>query len=145
MADLEIFRRVRFFDPSRALTLNTQAADIDALAASLPAIQPHVAGMKAELPQYLALAVGFHTNRQSVDDFTRDVLHFWRTHGREIPALCQGARIVFALTPSSAASERVFSLMNCLFNCRQDATLADQLLASLMIRYNGRVDANEVD
>jgi hypothetical protein len=73
-----LFSLVRMFDPGRAVTLNTMQADIDALAGQLPGLLALAAGMKAELSNYLTLAATFTTNRGSVDDFTKDVLKFWK-------------------------------------------------------------------
>ena len=40
--------------------------------------------------------------------------------------------------PTSAASERVFSLLEAMFGKGHDASLADLIQAALMLRYNGR-------
>jgi hypothetical protein len=90
--------------------------------------------------QPITLARDFSTNRSSINDLTRDVLGWWRRHGSELgPEWCKGARIVFSLMPNSAASERVFSLLACLFPSTRASTLADQLELTLMLRFNKRV------
>ena len=45
---------------------------------------------------------------------------------------------MFALTPNSAACERVFSLMKSMFADEQLSCLGDMLQGSLMLRYNKR-------
>ena len=45
---------------------------------------------------------------------------------------------MFALTPNSAACERVFSLMKSMFTDEQLSCLGDMLQGSLMLRYNKR-------
>ena len=45
---------------------------------------------------------------------------------------------IFAMAPSSAASERVFSLVESMFGHEQKSALADQLQGSVMLRYNKR-------
>ena len=40
------------------------------------------------------------------------------------------------MTPSSAASERVFSLVASMFGKSRKSSLADQLQGSLMLKYN---------
>ena len=55
-----------------------------------------------------------------------------------MPAWAEAARIAFALTCTSAASERVFSLVEGMFGADQLHTLADQLQGSVMLRYNKR-------
>ena len=47
-------------------------------------------------------------------------------------------RIVGAFTPSSAAAERVFSLLKSMWGDTQLSALADMLQASLMLKYNKR-------
>ena len=64
---------------------------------------------------------------------------WWRTNHPRFPAWAEAARIAFALTCTSAASERVFSLVESMFG--EDlkvSSLADQLQASTMLRYNKR-------
>ena len=48
--------------------------------------------------------------------------------------------MVFAILPSSAPSERVFSLVEAMFGHSQDRMLADQLQGSVILRYNKRAD-----
>ena len=45
---------------------------------------------------------------------------------------------MFALTPNSAACERVFSLLKSMFSDEQRSCLGDLLQGSLMLRYNKR-------
>ena len=46
--------------------------------------------------------------------------------------------MVFAMTSSSAASERVFSLVDSMFGQGSLSSLADQLQGSVMLKYNKR-------
>ena len=59
---------------------------------------------------------------------------------QELPRLggAQAARIVFALSPNSAACERVFSLVKRLFGEQQMDSLSDYLNAALKLNFNGR-------
>ena len=50
----------------------------------------------------------------------------------------QGAQIVFAFTPNSAAAERVFSMLKAMFGDQQMETLADIIQTALMLRINQR-------
>ena len=45
---------------------------------------------------------------------------------------------MFALTPNSAACERVFSMLKNMFTENQLSLLGDMLQGSLMLRYNKR-------
>ncbi len=55
-----------------------------------------------------------------------------------IPAANGPGQIVFAIPPTSAASERVFSLLEAMFGKDQDASLSDLIQGALMLRYNKR-------
>ena len=46
--------------------------------------------------------------------------------------------ILFAMSPSSAACERVFSMLERLFSDLQDRALADSIEAACMLVYNKR-------
>ena len=47
----------------------------------------------------------------------------------------EAAHIVFALTPNSASCERVFALLQQLFDEEQKSMLADAIQAALMLNY----------
>ena len=66
------------------------------------------------------------------------MLLWWRNNKSELKAWSAAARIMFALTPNSAACERVFSLMKSMFTDEQLSCLGDKLQGSLMLRYNKR-------
>ena len=65
-----------------------------------------------------------------------ELLKWWKVNHRTIPSWAKAARIIFAMTCTSAASERVFSLFESMFGHDQLNTLADQLQGSVMLRYN---------
>ena len=46
--------------------------------------------------------------------------------------------MVFALTCTSAACERVFSMVDSMYGSDQLSVLADQVQAGVMLRYNER-------
>ena len=48
-------------------------------------------------------------------------------------------QVVGAFTPNSAAAERVFSLLKCMWGDTQLSALTDMIQASLMLKYNKRV------
>ena len=60
----------------------------------------------------------------------------WRVNGSRFPAWALAARIVFAISPNSASCERVFSLLERLFDEEQRSSLADMIQAALMLVYN---------
>ena len=55
------------------------------------------------------------------------VLHWWKVHSSKFPAWAEAARIVFALTPNSAAAERVFSMLKTMFGDQATTALAEEL------------------
>lgn len=56
---------------------------------------------------------GFNT--ANVEEYTTALLKWWKRSHPTIPTWAKAARIIFAMAPSSAASERVFSLVECMF------------------------------
>ena len=95
--------------------------------------------MKSELPAYLSATQGVTFDRKDIDKFTEDVLTWWRINGNQFPTWALAARMVFAFSQNSAACERVFSLLAAMFTKEQHSTLADQIQAALMLKYNKRV------
>ena len=77
-------------------------------------------------------------DNNNVAHFTEGVLEFWRNQGTKMPAWRKVAKIVFTITPNSASSEHVFSLLEAMFGKDQDMSLADLIQGSLMLRYNKR-------
>ena len=77
-----------------------------------------LAGLKTELLKYLALAVTCEPlNREDVDEYSESLLTWWRNNNPSIPSWAIAARAVFAMSPSSAECERIFSLVKntCMF------------------------------
>ena len=79
---------------------------------------------------------GFNT--ANVEEYTTALLKWWKRSHPTIPTWAKAARIIFAMAPSSAASERVFSLGECMFGKDQLRSLADQLQGVVMLKYNKR-------
>jgi len=63
---------------------------------------------------------------------------FWKRHESDLPNWSRAARQVLLVQLSSAASERVFSLLKNSFGDRQNSALQDYIEASLMLQYNNR-------
>ena len=83
-----------------------------------------------ELPQYLAEA-------EDASNQT-DALQWWQEKATVLPHWVKAFSKVLLVQPSSAASERVFSLLKASFSEQQDGALEDYLEASLMLQYNNR-------
>ena len=65
--------------------------------------------------------------------YTKDLLKWWKINHPTILTWAKAARMVFAMTPSSAAAERVFSLVDSMFGKDRLSSLADQLQGSVML------------
>ena len=65
-------------------------------------------------------------------------MEFWAKNRDKFPTWSKAARIIFSLSPNSAACERVFSLLKLFFGEQQDSSLDDQIEVALMLAYNGR-------
>ena len=80
--------------------------------------------LKRELPQYLAPAKDAPAfDKASVKDYSDTLLKWWRVSGSRFTAWALAARIVFAISPNSASCERVFSLLERLFDEEQRSSL----------------------
>ena len=130
----------RAFDPNFAAG-NVTAAFIDRMSA-ITALRTLdlLDSLKRELPTYLASAKSAPAfNKSSVDDYTTAVLTWWRVNGPLFPAWALAARIVFAISPSSASCERVFATVKRLFGDEQLNALSDYLQSAVMLNHNHRV------
>lgn len=127
---LAAFKAARLFCPFKINEMQPDFADVDNLSV-LPFLDSTaIANLKLELPQYIAASED--TNP------TYSPLEFWRNHEISLPAWASAAKKMVLVQPSSAACERVFSLMNNTFNHQQDCSLQDYIETSLMMQYNGR-------
>lgn len=134
-----VFRLVRAFNPAFAYQQKIDVEWVDEMAAIVPfAADGIIDGLKEDLPKYLAAAQDAVINQSDLDHLTSDVLQWWRNNGAKCPKWAQAARRVFAMSPNSAACERVFSLLESMFSAQQTNSLSDQLQASLMLKYNKR-------
>ena len=84
--------------------------------------------LKAELPSYLA----------KTDDISDDLdpLEWWKLNATVLPYWSNAVKKILVIQPSSAAAERVFSLLNSGFGDLQENSLKDYIEASIMLRYN---------
>ncbi len=123
---LEAFKAARLFSPFRLTEINPSISSIDSLT-SFPFLTPEISALKQELPLY-----------QAAVNPSYDPLLFWKNHEIDLPVWAKAARQVLLVQPSSAASERVFSLLRNSFGKRQSAAIQDYIETSLMLQYNNR-------
>ena len=65
-----------------------------------------------------------------------DQLQWWKLHAATLPNWSAAAKKMILIQPSSAAAERVFSLLKASFG--QDMALQDYIEASIMLQYSKR-------
>ena len=125
------FKAARLFLPQKVVELKPDAAAVDSLQA-FPFLNKAstLVNLKSELPSYLAKAADI--------DAEKDPLVLWKAHSADLPHWSTAAADVLVVQPSSAAAERVFSLLKASFGPQQAATLNDYIQMSLMLQYNNR-------
>jgi hypothetical protein len=136
MADqLAIYKAFRLFDPARIDALGQNANEVEAQLASIPFFDANeVAALIGHLPAYRALAVG-----EAVDDnVDREAWWASKAHTAGVDRWYKGAAMVMICQCSSAAAERVFSVLKALMGAQQcGSAKEDYQEAALFSRYNG--------
>lgn len=97
-----------------------------------------IEGLVDELPLYLAAATDVTFLGETMHEVAGKKLGWWRDHADQLPLWSNAVRKVILIQPSSAAAERVFSIMKAAFGHLQANALTDYLECSLMLQYNKR-------
>ena len=85
--------------------------------------------LKKELPDYQALAEGVS---QAIDPIA-----WWKDYEHRLPHWSQACKYLTLIQPSSAAAERVFSLLHGeLIRVKARECTGDYIEASVMLQYN---------
>lgn len=126
---LAAFKAARLFSPFKITELNPDISAINSLEI-LPFLSSAIPSLKEEYPLYVAAA-------QDIDP-SYDPLLFWKRHEQDLQNWSRAAQQVLLVQPSSASSERVFSLLRNSFGERQQSSLQDYIQTSLMLQYNNR-------
>ena len=127
---LAAFKVARLFCPSKVNEMKPDFSAVDSLSV-FPFLDSTALGnLKLELPQYIAASEDTDPNYSPAE--------FWRAHELYLPSWATTAKKVILVQPSSAACERVFSLLNNSFNAQQDSSLQDYIETSVMMQYNYR-------
>ena len=123
------FKAARLFNPHKIVDMQPSSDAINAVSA-LPFLNSGeiLDNLKAELPQYLALATDISPQVDPVD--------WWQRNSANLPHWSNAASQVLLVQPSSAAAERVFSILNSCFTDQQETSLHDYIESSLMLQYN---------
>ena len=90
--------------PSKIRDLKPTATDVDSLRA-FPFLDSTslIDGLKSELPTYLAVA-------EDASNQTEPIA-WWKSHEADLQNWTKALRLVLLVQPSSAAAERVFSIL----------------------------------
>lgn len=130
---LAAFKAARLMCPVNVQWLKPTPETVESLRA-FPFLDNDVImnGLKDELPIYMAAAedVAISTEEKKVE--------WWYDHKEQLPYWATAVKQVLLVQPSSAAAERVFSLLKSSFNEQQGGALVDYLQASIMLQYNKR-------
>jgi len=110
---VETFKAARLFSPHHITQLRPVANDVDVLT-SIAFLNDAamIANMKNELPRYLARANGIADGV--------DPIRWWKENEAELPCWSAAAKLILLMQPSSASSERVFSILTTVFGHLQD-------------------------
>ena len=128
---LAIFKGCRLFSPQKVREMKPTAQSLDESLSCIPFIDAaEREGLKEELPTYLA--------RVADIDKMFDQLEWWKLNSSTLPNWSTAAKKIVLVQPSSAAAERVFSLLKQSFGEQQDSSLQDYIEASLMLQFNKR-------
>jgi len=133
---------VQAFDPAKAK--HFELSEYLAAMKNVPALQSALRGgllmrMAAELPKYQQAIFDFRASEldpTNANQFFRAILAFWKDNSNDLPAWSEAARIVFAMKPSSAGAERIFSLLARCFGPSRARSLMDVVEGTLMVKFN---------
>ena len=129
---LAAFKTSRLFNPNTVKLLNPNSLSVNALSVIPFFSEEEIAGLKTELPRYLGKIAAI----ESDDSSNVDCLMFWKNSASTLPLWAAAVKKILVVQPSSAAVERVFSMLNNAFKDQQHNSLQDYLEASIMLRYN---------
>lgn len=104
----EIFKAARLFNAHKSCRLHPISSYIDIVSSIVFLNDTNLIGnLKNELPRYLTKAYGIGAEV--------DPVQWLKTNKAELPHWSSATKMVLLLQPSSAASERVFSIHTMLF------------------------------
>lgn len=102
---VSVFKAARLFSPRKVHEMRILAIDVNALSVfPFPNGPTTINSLKVELPSHAAKASDVSP------DF--DVLEWWKCNKDDLPHQSLAARKVLVVQPSSAAAERVFSVLS---------------------------------
>jgi len=130
---MKVFRAAQLFS-LRAVKVTT-AADVERIR-DVPFLNTNdvIQSLKDELPTYLVKAAAIN----DAFDVLSDSMQWWKDVSPDLPSWSFAIQKLVLVKPSSAAAERVFSLLVTMFGDQQHDALEDHVEAALMLRVNDR-------
>ena len=127
---LRAFKAARVFDPHFLNKTKPEHIVLNTLSAFSFITEPVLLNLKQEFPLYVA----------AVEDISGDLdaILFWKQYANNIPTWKETTAKVLLLQPSSAAAERVFSILKNSFGDQQLRSLEDYLETSLIVQHNDK-------
>ena len=127
---LKAFKAARLFSPHFVNKTKPERIALTSLSTFSFITEPVLLNLKKEFPLYVA----------AVEDISSelDAILFWKQYANNIPTWKEAAAKVILLQPSSAAAERVFSLLKNSFGDQQLKSLEDYLEASSIVQHNSK-------
>lgn len=131
VANVRAFKAAKLLSPGEVVSMRPGPPAVEQLR-TVPAFDNDglIGDLQNELPAYLAAADGVYLDV--------DPLQWWGEHREELPVFARVFEKMLLIQPSSAAAERVFSLLKASFDEQQDNALEDYLEAAIMQQYNYR-------
>jgi hypothetical protein len=95
-----------------------------------------IPGLREELPRYIESAIHL-ADIEAVDE-VREAEFYWQRHYAVFPYIAKVVRFAYTYATSSAAAERVFSVLKNSFGREQKEALEDYVSLSVMLQMNRR-------
>ena len=130
---MSAFKAVRYMCPVSVQWLKPTQQSVEALRI-FPFLDDDgiINDLKTKLPAYLAATEDLVINTE------KRKVQWWHNHKDQLPHWISAVKKVLLVQPSSAAAERVFSILKSSFNDQQEQPLVDYLQANVMTQYNKR-------
>lgn len=129
---MAVLKACAWIDPVQAEEQQPKVADLNVFSL-LPMVQQRpalLAGIKAQLPQYLAEVSGMSK--------VGNIYKWWNAlhEAEKIPAWVELSRYVLVLRPHAAGPERIFSRVRQTFGDTQHGALEDEIETAMMAQVN---------
>ena len=142
-------RVVQAFDPAKAkhIDLGMYLAAMKNVPALRSAIREdllqRMAGELSKYQQAVADVDASVLDPTNAKQFSQGILTFWKDHSKDLSAWSEAARTVFAMKPSSAGAERIFSILTRCFGPSRARSLMDVVEGTLMVKFNSAMRSAE--